>query len=70
MKEGRRIINNVTRTAGVFFIKTIYSLLVSVFCLLCNVPFPFIPLQITLVDAFMKAYPSFPPSSRQIPAAP
>lgn len=57
--EGRRVINNVTRTAGVFFIKTIYSLLVSVFCLLCNVPFPFIPLQITLVDALVEAYPSF-----------
>lgn len=57
--EGRRVINNVTRTAGVFFIKTIYSLITSVFCLLCNVPFPFIPIQITLVDAFVEAYPSF-----------
>ncbi len=57
--EGRKVVNNVTRTAGVFFIKTIYSVLVSVFCFLCNVPFPFIPIQITLVDAFVEAYPSF-----------
>ncbi len=57
--EGRKVIHNVSRTAGVFFIKTIYSLLLSVFCLLLNVPFPFIPLQITLVDAFVEAYPSF-----------
>ena len=57
--EGRRVINNVTRTAGVFFIKTIYSVLVSVLCLLLNIPFPFIPIQITLVDACMEAYPSF-----------
>ncbi|MDD3227991.1 MAG: HAD-IC family P-type ATPase [Oscillospiraceae bacterium] len=57
--EGRKVIHNVTRTAGVFFIKTIYSLLLSVFCLLLNMPFPFIPIQITLVDAFMEAYPSF-----------
>ena len=57
--EGRKVINNVTRTAAVFFIKTIYSILVSVFCLLANVPFPFIPIQITLIDACIEAYPSF-----------
>ena len=53
--EGRRVINNVTRTAGVFFIKTIYSVLLSFICLFCNIPFPFIPIQITLVDAFVEA---------------
>lgn len=57
--EGRRVINNVTRTAGVFFIKTIYSVLVSLLCLVLNLPFPFIPIQITLVDACIEAYPSF-----------
>src|SRR5699024_3451640 len=51
--------HNVTRTAQVFFIKTIYSMLVSFFCLLTNQPFPFIPIQITLVDACIEAYPSF-----------
>lgn len=57
--EGRRVVNNVTRTAQVFFIKTIYSILVSLFCLAANQPFPFIPIQITLVDACIEAYPSF-----------
>lgn len=57
--EGRKVINNVTRTAGVFFIKTVYSLLLSLFCLVGNIPFPFIPIQITLIDAAMEAYPSF-----------
>ncbi len=57
--EGRKVIHNVTRTAKVFFIKTIYSMLVSFFCLLTNQPFPFIPIQITLVDACIEAYPSF-----------
>lgn len=57
--EGRKVINNVTRTAGVFFIKTLYSVLVSVFCLILNQPFPFIPIQITMVDACMEAWPSF-----------
>ena len=57
--EGRKVIHNVTRTASVFFIKTIYSVLVSVFCLLFNIGFPFIPIQITLIDACIEAYPSF-----------
>lgn len=57
--EGRRVIHNVTRTAGVFFIKTVYSLLLSIFCLMANIPFPFIPIQITLVDACIEAFPSF-----------
>ena len=57
--EGRRVIHNVTRTAQVFFIKTIYSVLVSLFCLFTNQAFPFIPIQITLIDACIEAYPSF-----------
>lgn len=57
--EGRKVIHNVTRTAQVFFIKTIYSVLVSFFCLFTNQPFPFIPIQITLIDACIEAYPSF-----------
>ena len=57
--EGRKVIHNVTRTAGVFFIKTIYSVLVSFFCLITNKAFPFIPIQITLIDACIEAYPSF-----------
>lgn len=57
--EGRRVVHNVTRTAQVFFIKTIYSVLVSLFCLAANQAFPFIPIQITLVDAFIEAYPAF-----------
>ena len=51
--------NNVTRVAGVFFIKTIYTILLSIICVFTNTPFPFIPLQITLIDLFIEAMPSF-----------
>lgn len=57
--EGRKVVNNVTRVAGVFFIKTIYTVLLSIFCVLTNTPFPFIPLQITLIDLLIEAMPSF-----------
>lgn len=57
--EGRKVVNNVTRVAGVFFIKTIYTVLLSMFCVISNREFPFIPLQITLIDLLIEAMPSF-----------
>ena len=57
--EGRRVVNNMTRVAGVFFVKTIYSILLSLFCVLTNLPFPLIPIQVTLIDLFIEGYPAF-----------
>jgi cation-transporting ATPase E len=57
--EGRRVINNLTKSAGVFFIKTIYSILLCIGCLILNTDFPFIPIQITLIDAVIEALPAF-----------
>lgn len=59
LREGRRVVNNATRVAGVFFIKTIYSILLSIACILMNQSFPFIPIQITLIDLAIEAFPSF-----------
>lgn len=59
ISEGRRVINNLTKSAGVFFIKTIYSILLCILCLAFNVDFPFIPIQITLIDAVIEAFPAF-----------
>ena len=59
LMEGRRVVNNITKVARIFFIKTIYSVLLSIFCILTNMEFPFIPIQITLVDLVIEAYTSF-----------
>ncbi|MBV7392260.1 HAD-IC family P-type ATPase [Enterococcus alishanensis] len=59
ISEGRRVINNITQSSGVFFIKTIYSFLLSIFCILTATAFPFIPLQITLIDLAIEGYPAF-----------
>ena len=68
--EGRRVVNNMTRVAGMFFVKTIYSILLSLFCVLANLPFPLIPIQVTLIDLFIEGYPaffqSFVPDGRKI----
>lgn len=59
ISEGRRVVNNLTKSAGVFFIKTIYSVLICILCLILNVDFPFIPIQITLIDGVIEAFPAF-----------
>ncbi len=59
LMEGRRVVNNLTNVARIFFIKTIYSMILSVFCILTNTAFPFIPIQITLIDLAIEAYTSF-----------
>lgn len=64
------MVNNITRVAGVFFVKTIYSVLLSLVCLVLNIPFPFMPIQITLIDLIIEGYPaffiSFEPDNRRI----
>ncbi|MBF8807818.1 MAG: cation-translocating P-type ATPase [Enterococcus lacertideformus] len=57
--EGRRVVNNVTKVSGIFFIKTIYSFILSILCAITAVGFPFIPIQITLIDLAIEGYPSF-----------
>ena len=59
LMEGRRVVNNITNVARIFFIKTIYSVLLSLFCILTNTAFPFIPIQITLIDLIIEGYTSF-----------
>lgn len=57
--EGRRVVNNVTKVSGIFLIKTIYSFVLSIICGLTAIAFPFIPIQITLIDLAIEGYPSF-----------
>ena len=70
LMEGRRVVNNLTSVARIFFIKTIYSVLLSIFCMLTNTAFPFIPIQITLIDLVIEAYTSlfisFEPNSKPV----
>lgn len=59
ISEGRRVVNNITKSAGVFFIKTLYSVFITLWCVIFNLPFPFIPIQITLIDLVIEGFPSF-----------
>lgn len=59
ISEGRRVVNNITKSAGVFFIKTLYSVFITLWCVIFNLSFPFIPIQITLIDLVIEGFPSF-----------
>ena len=57
--EGRRIINNLERTSGLYLSKTIYSILLSIFFAFTGFPYPFIPIQLTLIGGLSIGIPSF-----------
>lgn len=59
VKEGRLDINNVTRSASMYYLKTIYTILIAILTVLLNISYPFIPFQMTLLDNFIEGFPSF-----------
>lgn len=57
--EGRRVINNITKTASLFLVKTIYSFLLSIGTVLFSIPYPFTPIQLSLISLFVEGIPAF-----------
>ncbi|MCL2313045.1 MAG: HAD-IC family P-type ATPase [Firmicutes bacterium] len=57
--EGRRAVNNITRSSSFFLIKTIYSFLLSIFFFFIPAPYPFIQIQGTLISTLTIGIPSF-----------
>lgn len=57
--EGRRVIGNIERVANLFLTKTIYSALLALLVVLWRVPFPFLPIHITITGWFTIGIPAF-----------
>jgi len=57
--EGRKAINNIQRSSSLFLVKTIYSFLLSILFSIIPAPYPFIPIQMTLISALTIGIPSF-----------
>ena len=57
--EGRRVINNITRTASLFLTKTIFSFLLSILMLFLSAVYPFQPIHLTLISSLMIDIPGF-----------
>ena len=56
--EGRRSINNLQRSASLFLVKTVYSMLLAFICIVMP-PYPFIPIQMSLLSTAIIGLPSF-----------
>lgn len=59
VKEGRRTINNVERSATLFLSKTIYASLLALLFLFINYTYPFIPIQMSLISSLTIGVPAF-----------
>ena len=57
--EGRRVINNITRSATLFLTKTISSFLLSLLTLILPGMYPFQPIQMSLVSTCTVGIPGF-----------
>jgi cation-transporting ATPase E len=57
--EGRRVLGNIERTAGLYITKTIYAMLLSLAVGVAGFAFPFLPRHLTLIGALTIGIPSF-----------
>lgn len=59
VEEGRRVINNIERSAALFLVKNIFSFILAIITLFFALPYPFSPAQLSLVNALTIGIPSF-----------
>lgn len=59
VKEGRRVINNIQRSASLFLVKNLYSFFITMVLLFAAAPYPFVPIQLTLISGLLIGVPSF-----------
>ena len=59
VNEGRRVVNNIERVASMYLIKTVYSLLISILCIIFEHEYPFYPVQLSLIGVTCVGIPSF-----------
>lgn len=57
--EGRRVVNNIERTAALYIVKNIFSMLLAIFSVILMLDYPLEPSQISLISMFTIGIPSF-----------
>lgn len=57
--EGRRSINNIERSSTLFIVKSIYCVILAILYVFLNSNYPFMPIQMTLINVFTVGTPSF-----------
>ena len=59
VREGRRVINNIERSASLYLVKNVFSFLLAFITLFASLPYPFTPAQLSLVNALTIGIPAF-----------
>ena len=59
VSEGRRVVNNITKSATLYLTKNIFSFLLAMFSMISVLQYPLQPSQITLISMFAIGIPSF-----------
>ncbi len=57
--EGRRVVNNIQRTASLYIVKNIFSMLLAIFSVILMLDYPLEPSQVSLISMFTIGIPSF-----------
>ncbi len=57
--EGRQVVNNIQRSASLFLVKNIFSLLMALFSAVLAITYPLEPSQISLISMFTIGLPGF-----------
>ncbi len=57
--EGRRVIGNIERVANLFLTKTVYSAALALLIVIAQLPFPFMPIHVTITGWFTIGIPAF-----------
>lgn len=57
--EGRRCINNIGRSASLFLVKTVFATILGAAFVLLNLPYVFVPIQLTLISSVTIGIPAF-----------
>lgn len=57
--EGRRVVNNIQRSASLFLVKNMFSMLMTIFTIFSANLYPLFPTQLSLLGAFTIGTPAF-----------
>ena len=57
--EGRRVINNISRASSMYLVKTVFSMLLSLYVIVLLKDYPFLPIHLSVISAFGVGIPTF-----------
>ena len=57
--EGRRVVNNIQKSSSLYLMKTLFTIMITILCLIFSIKYPFSTNQILLLEWCVIGFPSF-----------